>query len=280
VPQAFTPLFCYERSVSYPHGHRNCLFVQRGVRTLPRLAESDPKKRVAGVHADDTKMLYRYLKEHQGICAVHTSATGMGTDWRDNDPEVEPLVEIYQGDRMSYEHEDAPRAGYDPKTQKPPANIAGWFPKGFINHALGKGYRLGFESSSDHWSTHISYCVAVAETHDRQGIMDALRKRHCYAATDNIIVDVRSGTHLMGDDFKTASAPTLAISVIGSGKLARIDILKDGEVAHSIKPGKTDYEGTWSDPKPLEGVHYYYIRVVQEDGELAWASPLWIDYAK
>ena len=41
----------------------------------------------------------------------------MGTDWRDNDPAVEPIVEIYQGDRMSYEHEGAPRAGYDPKSQ-------------------------------------------------------------------------------------------------------------------------------------------------------------------
>jgi hypothetical protein len=280
VPRAFTPLFCYERSVSYPHGHRNCLFVQRGVRTLPRLAEADPRKRVGGIHADDTKMLYRYLKEHRGICAVHTSATGMGTDWRDNDPEVEPLVEIYQGDRMSYEHEGAPRAGYDPKTKKEPANIAGWYPKGFINLALAKGYRLGFESSSDHWSTHISFCVAVAETHDRQGIMDALRKRHSYAATDNIIVDFRSGLHLMGDEFKTGKAPTLEMSVIGTSKIARIDVLKDGEVAATIKPDKGDYEGTWTDPEPREGVHSYYMRVVQADGELAWASPMWIDYSK
>jgi hypothetical protein len=280
VRRAFTPLFCYERSVSYPHGHRNCLFVKRGVRTLPRLAEPDPKKRVAGVHADDTQMLYRYLKEHQGICAVHTSATGMGTDWRDNDPSVEPLVEIYQGDRMSYEKEGAPRAGYDPKTGKAPANIAGWFPKGYVDHALRKGYRLGFESSSDHWSTHISYTVALAERHDRAGILDALRKRHSYAATDDIVVDLRSGMHVMGDEFKTGEAPTLQVHIIGTGKLARIDILKDSDVVKAIKPGKREYEGKWTDADPSEGVHYYYIRVVQEDGALAWASPLWIDYRK
>ncbi len=109
VKDRFTPVFSYERSVSYPHGHRNCLFAQRGVRTLPRLAQPDQEKRVAGVHADDTKMLYRYLKELGGICASHTSATNMGTDWRDNDPTVEPIVEIYQGDRNSYEMEEAPR---------------------------------------------------------------------------------------------------------------------------------------------------------------------------
>src|SRR5256885_9120536 len=152
VRDRFTPMFTYERSVAYPHGHRNCMFDRRGIRTLPRLAEPDMTKRVGAVHADDTKMLYRYLKELNGICASHTSATSMGTDWRDNDKEVEPIVEIYQGDRMSYEHEGAPRAGYDPQGQEKPANIAGWRPLGFIDRAMrDKGYRLGFQSSSDHW---------------------------------------------------------------------------------------------------------------------------------
>src|SRR5262249_9815120 len=153
----------YERSVAYPHGHRNCLFARRGVRTLPRLAQPDMEKRVGGVHADDAKMLYRYLKELDGICASHTSATSMGTDWRDNDPVREPVVEIYQGDRMSYEKQAAPRAGYDPKSGVKPANIAGWFPLGFVNHALDRGIKFSFQASSDHFSTHISYCFVMAE---------------------------------------------------------------------------------------------------------------------
>jgi hypothetical protein len=283
IKDRFTPLFCYERSVPYPHGHRNCLFVQRGVRTLPRLAEPDPKKRVAGIHADDTKMLYRYLKEFDGICAVHTSATGMGTDWRDNDPKVEPLVEIYQGDRNSYEMEEAPRAGYDPKSGKKPANIAGWFPKGYVSNALAKGYRLGFESSSDHWSTHISYCIALAEKHDRAGILAALKQRHSYAATDNIIVDVRSGDHIMGDEFKTNKVPVLNVHVIGTGSIVGIDLLKDGEIVEVLRPenpGGSEVKVEWEDPKPEVGVHYYYLRVRQGDGQLAWSSPMWIEFAK
>jgi hypothetical protein len=252
------------------------MFAKRGVRTLPRLAEADPDKRVGAVHADDTRMLYRYLKELDGICAVHTSATSMGTDWRDNDPEVEPIVEIYQGDRMSYEHEGAPRAGYEAKSGKEPINVAGWYPLGFINHAFEKGYRLGFEASSDHWSTHISYCVVLAERHDRAAILAALKQRHSYGATDNIIVDLRSGPHVMGDAFRSRT-PKLEMTVIGTAPLDRIEILKDSQVVETIKPGKPEYRGTWTDPKPTAGVHYYYIRVTQADGELAWASPLWID---
>ncbi len=272
----FTPVFSYERSVSYPMGHRNCVFDHRGVRTLPRLAAAPGQKPVGGVNPDDTKMLYRYLKELNGVCASHTSATGMGTDWRDNDPEVEPLVEVYQGDRMSYERQGAPRAGYDPKTNQFPANVAGWYPAGFINNAHQKGYRLGFESSSDHWSTHISYAVILAEDLDREGIVAGMRKRHSYGATHNIVLDVRSGKHLMGDEFKTTGAPALQIVVHGTAPLAKVDILKDGEVVETKKPGKKDFQGNWTDPKSAAGVHYYYVRVQQSDGELAWASPMWI----
>jgi hypothetical protein len=280
VANRFTPMFTYERSVSYPHGHRNCMFAQRGVRTLPRLAEADPKKRVAGIHADDTKMLYRYLKEFNGITASHTSATSMGTDWRDNDPVVEPIVEIYQGDRMSYEKQEAPRAGYDPKGDKKPFNIAGWYPDGFIDKAFAKGYKLGFQSSSDHTSTHISYCIVIAEKHDRAGILEAMKKRHVYAATDNIILDVKSGDHIQGDEFKSAAPPSLEIKVVGTAKLTKVEILKDSEVVHTFEPGQPGFIGKWTDAKPTPGVHYYYVRVQQADTELAWGSPMWIDFSK
>ncbi len=280
VKDHFTPMFTYERSVAYPHGHRNCMFAKRGVLTLPRLAEPDQRKRVAAVHADDTKMLYRYLKELDGICASHTSATSMGTDWRDNDPLVEPVVEIYQGDRMSYEYEAAPRAGYDPQSGKQPANVAGWFPAGFINHAFEKGYKLGFQSSSDHWSTHISYCIVLAEKHDRESILAALKQRHVYGATDNIILDVRSDEHLMGDTFKTSKAPSLQIQAIGTAPIEEVVILRDSKVIETFKPNSKEYKGQWTDPKPEAGEHYYYVRVQQKDGQLAWASPLWIEFAK
>src|SRR5262249_20043034 len=264
VANAFTPMFTYERSVAYPHGHRNCMFARRGVRTLPRLAApADLKKPPGGVHPDDTKMLYRYLKELDGICAVHTSATSMGTDWRDNDPKAEPTVQIYQGDRMSYEHEDAPRAGYDPKINKLPANVAGWFPKGFINHALQKGYRLSFQASSDHWSTHISYFIILAERNDREALLDAVKKRHCYGATDNIVVDFRSGDHVMGDEFTAAAAPTFRIHVVGTGNLAKIDVLKDSQVVETLRPKGTTYRGSWTAPAGAGASTYYYVRVLQ-----------------
>ncbi len=284
--RAFTTMFTYERSVAYPHGHRNVMFAQRGVLTLPRLApppgdapkEAGAKKSgwPGGVHPDDAKMLYKYLHEHDGICAMHTSATGMGTDWRDNDPVVEPIVEIYQGDRMSYEMENAPRSGFDPQTGREPANVAGWFPKGYVNLALKKGIKFGFQASSDHWSTHISFFIILAEARDRRSLLDAVKKRHCYAATDNILVDFRCGDKIMGDEAVVAGAATFQFHVVGTGNIAKVEMLRDSEVVQTFKPQGKEIKSEWTDAAPAGQTHYYYLRVLQSDGEIAWGTPIWV----
>jgi hypothetical protein len=264
----FVPIFGYERSVRYPDGHRNVMFVQRGIRPLPRLSGGQGN----GVSVNDTKMLYKYLRHFNGICASHTSATSMGTDWRDNDPNVEPVVEIYQGDRQNYEYQGAPRSGTANNSP------GGFEPAGFVWNAFEKGYKFGFQASSDHISTHISYAVAFTETPTREGIFDAFRKRHTYGATDNILVDVRSGEHLMGDAFETSQAPRLHIMAQGTDKIARVLVIKDNKVVHTLTPDQQKIDLTWMDAEARAGKSYYYVRIEQADGQLAWASPMWITY--
>jgi hypothetical protein len=267
APPVFVPMFTYERSVTYPHGHRNVMFDHRGVRPLPRLVGP------SGVIDQDTMMLYAYLKEHNGICASHTSATGMGTDWRDVDPTYEPFVEIFQGHRQSYEHLGAPRAA-----RRAGESIGGWQPLGMVWNALAMQYRMGFEASSDHISTHISYAVALAEDTTRAAILGAFRHRHCYAATDNIIMDVRSGDHLMGDEFDADGPVKLKVYVQGTAPVARVDVIKDFKYVYSTEPGKEQVEFQWTDDergRPA-GLSWYYVRAVQADGQLAWASPIWV----
>jgi hypothetical protein len=267
VPRVFTPLFTYERSVAYPGGHRNVMFPYRGVRTLPRLVDAKGVRTDVAGKDEDAAMLYAYLHELGGVCAAHTTGTGGGTDWRANDREVEPFVEIFQGFRNSYEHVGAPRA---------PTGAA-LKAKGMIWNALALRYRLGFEASSDHVSTHTSYAVVLAEEHSRQAIFEAFQKRHCYAATDNILLDVRSGDHLMGDEFATEGPVTLQVSVHGTAPIQRIDIIKDSVYAYSTEPHTVAASFTWTDEaEPKPGLSWYYVRAMQEDGELAWGSPMWV----
>jgi hypothetical protein len=268
----FSPMFTYERSVAYPHGHRNVMFDHRGVRTLPRLvANAGPPAQ--GVVDADTLMLYDYLKQHDGITASHTSATGMGTDWRDVNPEFEPFVEIYQGHRQSYEYLGAPRSA-----RRKDESIGGWQPLGMVWNALALQYRFGFEASSDHVSTHISYAVALAEDASRKAILDAFRRRHCYAATDNIIMDVRSGEHLMGDEFEADGPVKLRVSIHGTRPIARVDIIKDFQYVYSTEPKAQQVSFQWTDDEKGRpaGLSWYYVRAIQDDGELAWASPIWV----
>ncbi len=273
VGDRFIPMFSYERSVSYPDGHRNPIFARRGVRTLPRFGKPGTgRDDQQPANTPDTQLLYKYLHQYDGVCASHTSATDMGTDWRDNDPVVEPVVEIYQGCRQNYEEPGAPRA---PSVDDA---IGGWRPNGFVWRALAKGYRLGFQSSSDHTSTHISYCNVWAENRSREAIFAALKQRHVYGATDNIIADVRCGTHLMGDEFTLSEPPTLKVKLIGTADFQSVAIVKNNTYVYTSAPGKPEVEFTWTDMDPQPGTSYYYVRGQQENGEMVWVSPLWIQY--
>lgn len=265
----FTSTLTYERSVVYPDGHRNVMMPKRGVRPLPRGSFAGTEE----TGTPDTKLLYRYLHHFGSICSSHTSGTGMGTDWRDNDPVVEPVVEIYQGHRHNYEHYGAPRAA----TRD--TNIGGYQPRGMVWNAFDKGYKLGFQASSDHVSTHMSYGMVLTADRSRQGLIDAFKRRHCYAATDNIILDVRSGKHLMGDIFETKEPPVIEVKVQGTGPIAKVSVIRNNQYVRVETPKKSEATLRYRDDEARLGqTHLYYVRVEQADGNLAWSSPMWITY--
>jgi hypothetical protein len=265
-PGRFTPLYAYERSLRFPNGHRNLIWAKRGVRSLPRTKGEED-----GV--EGAVKLYEYLRRSNGIAMSHTTATLMGTDWRDNDKELEPLVELYQGDRVSAEYEGAPRAakGSDPYSQP-----GGYKPQGFVWNAWAKGFKLGVQSSSDHSSTHVSYAVLLAEDSTRGAILNAIRARHAYAATDNIILDVRSGDRIQGDIFTVQGRPKLEVRVEGTAPLENIEIVKNNKFVFSNHPKKASVQLTYEDSDSKPGESYYYVRVQQSDGQMAWSSPMWI----
>jgi hypothetical protein len=265
---AFVPMFNYERSVTYPEGHRNVIFAQRGIRPLPRLKRTDE---TPVVKAPDTMMLYAYLKKFDGVTASHTSGTNMGTDWRDNDPDSEPAVEIYQGDRQNYEMPGAPRSNSEKDS------IGGWRPKGFVNLALEQGYKLAFEASSDHVSTHMSYSIALATDSSREAMLEAFKKRHVYGATDDILAEFHSGGHIMGDAFSSTAAPKFRVKLVGTAAFKKVDVIKNNRYVYTVNPQKKTVEFTWRDMQPdKDKTSYYYVRGEQVDGEIVWLSPMWV----
>ena len=262
----FAPLFGYERSIRWPYGHRNIINLHRGTtaigRTVPRDLENPDSPR-----QPDELRIWEKLRGQDAITIPHTIAAGGGTDFSFNDPALEPLLEIYQGCRMSYEAAGSPRVNSNER-----------FADGFARSALGKGYKIGFIASSDHRSTHISYAAVYAEERSREGIFRALQQRHAYAATDNIVLDVRVGEAIMGDATVTRDKPVVRVAVRGTGPIHNIQIIKDNAYVYSANPGQRIAAFSFRDADAVPGESYYYVRVQQDDGQMAWASPIWVEF--
>jgi hypothetical protein len=264
----FMPMYYYERSLAYPEGHRNIVFAKRGIRPLPHLPTVAPDS--APTPAPDTNMLYAYLHFFDGLSAPHTGATDQGTDWRNNDPAVEPFVEIYQGARQDYEMPGAPRANTAADS------ISGFESAGYISNALGKGYQLGFEASSDHVSTHISFTNLWVTAPTRAAILDAMKKRRMYGSTDNILADFRSGSHYMGESFNVSGAPIFTVRLWGTAPFQNVVLVKDGTAVYSTS-GDRVIAFTYQDQTAVKGKSsYYYVRGLQTDGQIVWVSPMWV----
>jgi hypothetical protein len=271
LPKRFVPLYGYERSVPYPNGHRNVVWAERGKPVL-KIGAAETRG-----EAGSGSVLYPYLRQTNGIATPHSSATQQGTDWRDNDPAVEPLVEIYQGFESNYEHPGAPRAWKEGEAKV----HQGVKPDGFVWKAWAKGYKLGVQSSSDHVSTHSSYACILVEDFTRQGLLDAMRKRHAYAATDQIVLDYRIETPdnppaLMGDVINSKAAPKLLLKALGTAPIKQIDVIKNNTYIHKVNPNRQDASLEYVDNAAGAGESYYYVRVEQADGQLAWSSPIWV----
>jgi hypothetical protein len=266
IPGRFTPLYSYERSVRWPNGHRNVFFALRG-RPIFDIPEEEQKGAIGA------SGLFAHLRRLGGVAVPHTSATGAGTDWRDYDPVLQPLVEIYQGYGQDYggsqEMPGGPRA--------PTLEQAGRFAGGFVSDAWAKGIKMGVEASSDHVSTHISYACFYVTQLSREGILAAMKSRHSYAATDNIIVDLRMGDYFMGDAFQAANVPPLKVDISGTGPLGRVDVIRNNLIVYSTESTNSQMRLTWVDAHPLEGQAWYYVRVEQSDGQLCWSSPIWVE---
>ncbi|NWG12629.1 MAG: DUF3604 domain-containing protein [Acidobacteria bacterium] len=281
----FVTFYGYERSVEYPNGHRNVFFSRRGASITPI-----PPVEAAGW--EGAERLHWYLRRAGGISIPHTTGRTSGTDWRDSDPEVEPVVEIYQGMRDTYEHPGAPHPkrirGIFPDASRPVPRASSeetspsFRPLGFVSSALAKGLRLGFISSSDHISTHVSYACVIAGELTRESLMTALRARRAYAATDNLILDARfegsDGEHLMGEEFESSKPLRIRIRVVGTNVIQSVELISNNRVVHAVAPGREEVDVEWSDPGATPGERYYYARVIQIDGEMAWTSPVWVRY--
>jgi len=302
APGIFNSFYVYEREQRWPWGHRNVVFPKRGGPMIyikrPTYQKSPWGKKVPAAQGPaeiSPKELWKLLRDWKVDVSVisHTGATGMGTNWdgyKQIDNVVENLVEVYQGARVSYEGINTPQptVGF-PRKSKPKADAHGSvktgrdfgkYNKGVYQNALKNGYKLGVFASSDHISTHTSFGGVYVESFTREGVIEAMNARRTVAATDKIFIEFTCNGRLLGTIFKTTDKPKLKLAVFGTAPLKQVTIVRNEADYKTFEPKGKNYSTTFTDVSPIEGENRYYIRAVQSDGNMAWASPVWVTFSK
>jgi len=239
------------------YGHRNIIFAdERYPRHFDPCDNTPPDK------------LWKILRDTNQITIPHQLADGGSrTDWYYTDEHMQPVAEIFQN-RGSYEYYEAPR-------------MARIFTPGFAIHdAWASGIVIGVIASPDHGGGGGKAGIFAPEL-TREAILDACRARHTYGTTAaKIFMDVRVNGMLMGEWVKGVDPKAhvrLSAKVIGAGKLKQVEVCKDNTFVHVVSPESDRVEFEFVDTQPRKKRSYYYVRAIQEDGEIAWSSPVWIE---
>lgn len=272
-----------------------------GDRNVYYLNDHRPMFRSEDGHYPHPQELFAALEHEEALIIPHHPAhPGNHNDWRFHDPEKERLVEIYSIWGCS-ERDSSGQSGCmsEPHT--------GWQPSGFVQRALSLGWRVGFTADGDDHTGHPGdmtirprgqtggLTAVYAEENTREAIWDALRKRRCYATTgERMILDFSLDGNPMGSEINISSNPerangrTLKVRVFGTAPIQRIDIVRNNVDVHTVTPAELDSEFEWTDTDSLEDVNlaptehspvpftFYYLRVTQENGQVGWASPIWV----
>ena len=249
--------------------------------------------------------LWEQLRGDQVITMPHSCGHwSMGTNWQYHNPMLQRLVEIYS-EWGNSEYPGNPRPVTWDHQQETRAPREG----GTVQEGLLTGARVGFVAASDNHSGQPGYCdlmgsfarrrayhgglaAVFANALTRAEIWDGLWSRRCYGTTGaRIILYVILNGKPMGSDISMSSLiedeRTLEISVAGTDRIQTIDIVRNNQNIFTHE-GQGDVERVeFTDGDPIEpllltGIHspkrfmFYYIRVTQADGEMAWSSPIWI----
>ena len=110
----------------------------------------------------------------------------------------------------------------------------------------------------------------------------ALKVRHAYGATDNIVLDFQAvdaggRCHIMGDIINSREPSRLLVRAIGTDRIKQFVIVKNQEIAYTNRPNRERYSCEYTDRNFEAGANFYYIRVVQSDGQVVWSSPIWAE---
>lgn len=168
---------------------------------------------------------------------------------------------------------------------------------GSLNQGLkSNGARLGFVANGDSHRRAPGLSGALtgiyAEALTPEAVLDALRKRRCFAtAGSQIFIDARANDSFMGEATTANNGRVkLNLHAIGTREIKSAALIRDGEEIYKTAVEKQpEIKIEFIDKDVPQGTHWYYWQVSQDvsspvlpgnlmaaHGHLAWSSPHWV----
>lgn len=188
-------------------------------------------------------------------------------DWGFHHEIHQPVAEIFQF-RGSYECRGCPRQA---ERTTPGGH--------FLQDAWARGLVIGVVASPDHRGG-IGKAAVYAPELSSPAILQALRQRRTYGTTGpKIFLDVRVNGHFMGEVGDPPGGKPVEISVRADcpAPIRAVEINRNNVYIFRAEVKGNRCRLTFTDDDPPEGPVYYYVRVTQRDGEMAWSSPVFLD---
>jgi hypothetical protein len=224
----------------------------------------------------DLRIFWERLKHRDPLCIPHFHYPGTlpeGEWYRPDDPGLDPVIEVFSC-HGRYDTLPFPGMALAPPLVK--ALRADRNGDAFLK----RGFRYGIVCNSDgHKGRPGSNGLTAVFARDlsRNAIFEALRARRCYGTTNaRILLVFNANGYPMGSEIPFAPKVELDIRVIGTDKLRYVDVLKDGMPFRRFRPEGRKFHDTLSDSHG-EQTTFYQVKVLQEDMEMAFGSPVWVE---
>ena len=279
---------------------------EEGLRQFLFSKDQKPLFRKKDLKHNCLKKIYKtYTAKDFMAIPTFTMGENSSYDFKDFNPDFEKVVEIYNawGSSECTEKE----GNLKPITGKGKKAVHE-AKEGSIQNALKNNCRFGFIAGGlddrgiydkffDQNQTQYTPGLTgiIAKTQTRDSFFEALYKRSCYATTGaKILLGFEIASSPMGSELNSVAKPGLLYNryingyVIGTNKIDKLEIIRNGKVLTTFSPHKTELNFEYDDLDPLQKIIfdspddrpsfvYYYLRVTQDDGHIAWSSPIWVD---
>lgn len=218
----------------------------------------------------------------------HPSAASHPFNWDHYHPAHDRLVEVYSCWGSSEYYGDTPRG------------VSDRYRSLGVRDALNRGFHVGIVASADGHDGHPGNAQSPGVKHHHlfhhcgsglvgvlsdelcgDSIFDALYARRCYGTSGVPIgLEFEIAGQPMGSVLppERVGIPVIKMACRGTNGLREVRIVRDGQVVNRrLFAGERNCEMEWADEDyDTSTSSYYYVRVVQQDYESAWSSPIWI----